>query len=49
MGRRKGQRGKSLREQENEEGPSSPFYSESGIPDCCQVTVEQGLEETLTH
>jgi len=27
------------KKQENEEGASSPFYSESGIPGCCQVTV----------
>jgi hypothetical protein len=27
---------------------SSPFYSESGIPGYCQVTLEQSLEEMLT-
>ena len=25
-------------------GVSSPFYSESGTPDCCQVTVGRSLE-----
>ena len=30
------------RKQEREEGASSPFYSESGIPGCCQVT--RGVE-----
>jgi hypothetical protein len=25
-------------------GASRPFYSESGIPDCCQVTVGRNLE-----
>ena len=28
-----------VRKQEREEGASSPFYSESGTPGCCQVTV----------
>lgn len=28
-------------------GASSPFYSESGTPDYCQVTVGQSLEEML--
>ena len=34
-------RGKRGRDQESkrEEGASSPFYSESCIPGCCQVTV----------
>ena len=32
------------RKQEREEGANSPFYSESGIPDCCQVTVGQSLD-----
>ena len=41
----KGQRGKRIREQESEEGASSPFYNESGIPGCCLVTVGQSLEE----
>ena len=31
----KGQKRKGPRE-ENEEGASSPFYSESGIPVCCR-------------
>jgi hypothetical protein len=34
---------KKTREQAKEEVASSPFYSESGIPGCCQVTVEQSL------
>ena len=29
-------------------GASSPFYSESGLPDCCQVTVGQSLDKMLT-
>jgi hypothetical protein len=33
------QEGKSKREPGGG-GASSPFYSESGIPGCCQVTVE---------
>ena len=39
------------REQENKraEGASSPFYSESGKPGCCQVTVGQNLDKMLTH
>ena len=49
----RGQSGKRGREQEkreeSEEGASSPLYSESGIPDCCQITVRQRLEEMLTH
>ena len=35
-------------EQVREEGASSPFYSESGTPGCCQVTVGQSLEEMPT-
>jgi hypothetical protein len=31
-----------------EEGPSSPFYSESGTPGCCQVTVGWSLDKMLT-
>lgn len=30
-----------------EEGAIIPFYSESGTPSCCQVTVERSLEEML--
>jgi hypothetical protein len=30
---------KRAREQEREEGESSPFYSGSGLPGCCQVTM----------
>jgi hypothetical protein len=32
------------REREREEGASSPFYSESGIPGYCQVTVGWSLD-----
>jgi hypothetical protein len=32
------------REQEREEGATSPFYSESGTPGFCQVTVGQSLD-----
>jgi len=35
-------------EQESEEEASSLFYSESGIPGCCQLNVEQSPEEMLT-
>jgi len=44
-------REESQREREEAErirrGPSSPFYSKSGLPGCCQVTVEQSLEGML--
>ena len=39
---------KRVREQESEEGASSPFYSESGLPACCQVTVWWNLDRMLT-
>jgi hypothetical protein len=46
--------GKRVREQEqeerareSEEGPSSPFYCESGTPGCCQVTMGRGSEPSL--
>jgi hypothetical protein len=40
----RGQSGrKKARDQEREEGASSPFYSESGTPGCCQVTVGRSL------
>jgi hypothetical protein len=32
------------REREREEGANRPFYSESGTPGCCQVTVGQSLD-----
>ena len=41
-------KGARAREQERKEGASSPFYSESGIPGYCQVTVGRSLEEMLT-
>jgi hypothetical protein len=43
--RRMGEKGEGARagarrqEQERAERASSPFYSESGTPGCCQVTV----------
>jgi hypothetical protein len=37
------------RRQEREEGASSPFYSESGTPGCCQVTAGQSLDKMSTH
>jgi hypothetical protein len=30
-------------------GASSPFYSESGTPGCCQVTVGWSLDKILTQ
>jgi hypothetical protein len=30
------------------DGPSSPFYSESGISGCCQVTMGWSLDNMLT-
>jgi hypothetical protein len=36
-------------EQESKEGASSPFYSESGIPGCCQVTVGRSLDRMPTE
>jgi hypothetical protein len=35
-------------EQQREERARSPFYSGSGLPSCCQVTVERSLDRTLT-
>jgi len=48
MWRERGQKGKRVREQEHEEGANSPFYSESGIPGCCQVTMGWSLKGMLT-
>jgi hypothetical protein len=45
----KGRRGKRAREQESEEGAGSPFYSESGTPGYCQVTVGRSRKERLTE
>jgi hypothetical protein len=36
--------GAGARKQERQEGASSPFYSESGTLDCCQVTVGRSLD-----
>ena len=44
--REREQEGKSKRERG--EGTSSPFYSGSGLLDCCQVTVEWSLDRMLT-
>jgi hypothetical protein len=49
--RRKGRNGRSReqdlkrarKEQEREEGASSPFYSGSGLPGYCQVTVGRSI------
>jgi hypothetical protein len=35
-------------EREREYRASSPFYSESGISGCCQVTVGWSLDKMLT-
>jgi hypothetical protein len=44
-GKRMGREGGVERqEQESKEGASNPFYSESVIPGCCQVTVGWSLE-----
>ena len=40
---------KKAREQEGAKGASSPFYSESGIPGCCQVTVGWSLDKMSTR
>lgn len=51
-GREIGARGQSgsqkARDQENEERASSPFYSGSCMPGCCQVTVGWSLDRMLT-
>jgi hypothetical protein len=36
------------RREKREEGSSSPCYTESGPPDCCQVTVGRSLDKRLT-
>jgi hypothetical protein len=38
---------KSKRKQESEEGACSLFYSGSGAPSCCQVTVGRSLDRML--
>ena len=48
--RRKGteeEEGKKARE-DREKGASRHFYSESGIPGCCQTTVGWSLDKMLT-
>ena len=37
-----------IKEQEREEGASSPFYSGSGLPGYCQVTMGWSLDRMLT-
>jgi hypothetical protein len=46
----KGARGQSesKKARERKEGASIPFYSESGIPGCCQVTVGKSLDKILS-
>jgi hypothetical protein len=46
-GGREDRAGAGRQEQERAEGPNSPFYGESGIPGCCQVTVGQSLDKML--
>jgi hypothetical protein len=46
MGRKQEQEGE--RGRERTEGVSSPFYSDSGIPGCSQVTVGWSLDKMLT-
>ena len=49
MGREREPESKRAREREarirgkREEGASSPFYSGSGLPGCCQVTVGRSI------
>jgi hypothetical protein len=47
-GNRRGEDRARARRQEREEGASSLFYSESGTPGCCQVTVGWSLDKMLT-
>ena len=47
LGREGRRESKSKRKQESEEGANSPFYSESGTPGCCQVTVGRSLDRML--
>ena len=44
----RGERTEEEQEGKREEGASSSFYSESGIPGCCQVTVGWSLDKMLT-
>ena len=45
---RRQERSRRTREQEarGEEGASSPFYSGSGLPGCCQVTVGRSMHDS---
>ena len=47
--RGEGQEGRARARRQERGGSSSPFYSESGIPVCCQVTVGRSLEKMLTE
>jgi hypothetical protein len=47
-GRNRERRNIEGREEERGEVTNIPFYTESIIPGCCQVTVGQSLEEMLT-
>jgi hypothetical protein len=51
MRRDRGEEWKEIRRarEERKEGASSPFYSESGTPCCCQVTVGQNLKGISTE
>jgi hypothetical protein len=46
--RGKGKQGKSKTVAREQDRASSPFYSKSGLPGCCQVTVGQSLDRMLT-
>jgi hypothetical protein len=48
-GEQKQGRSKRTRDQGSEEGASSPFYSGSGLPGCCQLTVGWSLDRIPTH
>jgi hypothetical protein len=47
-----GERGKGqedrARRQAREQGPSNSFYSESGMPGSCQLTLGRSLDKMLT-
>jgi hypothetical protein len=50
MGREGGREAekKQREKQESNQGTSSPFYTGSSLPGCCQVTVGQSLDRMLT-
>jgi hypothetical protein len=47
-GKRRQSGSNKARVRERVEGASIPFYSGSGTPGSCQVTVEQSLDKMLT-